>query len=65
MFLESVIKGLEKGKAKLVNDVMTSTVITPRLNLDQNDSTFATIKLCYQMSKITSDLKLHASSTPN
>ena len=54
---------MEKRKAKLVNDVVTLTVFTPRLDLDENESSSATIKLCYQMSKITSDLKLHPSST--
>ena len=64
VFSESAIEVLEKGNTKLVNDIMPLTMFTLRLDLNENYSTSTTIKLCYQMSKITSDLELHSSSTP-
>ena len=62
-FSDSVTETLEKRNTKLVDVVVSLTIFTPRLDLDENYSASTTIKLCYQMSKNTSDLEFHLSST--
>ena len=64
VFLDNMIEVLEGKKTKFVNNVVTITIFTPLMNVAEKDSTSVTVKLCYQMSKITSDSKLHSSRTP-
>ena len=54
----------KQKKAKLLGNLATLTVLTPSFDGYDNDSTSDMFKLCHQMSKTISDLKLHSSNTP-